>query len=78
MRTDLKSLKGRLDDEIRELGISEEQAESILTSFYASLDSQHFGDPSPPKRARRLPHLEYDEGEVDNMEEDTPHVDSSQ
>jgi hypothetical protein len=29
MRSDLKSLKSRLDDEIRELGISERQAENL-------------------------------------------------
>lgn len=38
MRTDLKILKARLDEEIRELGISEETAERILSSYYSSLD----------------------------------------
>ena len=42
------------------MGIGEEQAEHILTSFYMSLDSQHQGESSPPKRARRLSH--NDEG----------------
>ena len=65
MRTDLKSLKGRLDVEIRELGISEEQAENILTSFYQSLDSQHLGDASPPKRQRRLSRMDEPESDED-------------
>jgi len=67
MRTDLKSLKGRLDQEIRDLGISEEQAENILTSFYMSLDSQHQGEASPPKRPRRTSRLD-EEGEQAGFE----------
>ena len=54
MRLDLKSLKGRLDLEIREVGISEEQAESILKAFYMSQDSQLTGEASPPSRPRRF------------------------
>ena len=61
MRTDLKSLKSRLDEEIRELGISEAQAENLLTSFYQSLDSKHSGQASPPKRPRRLSRADLDE-----------------
>jgi hypothetical protein len=53
MRMDLMSLRSRLDDEVRELGITGDQAEAILTSFYRSLDSQHSGEASPPKRQRR-------------------------
>lgn len=53
MRSDLKSLKGKLDAEMREIGISEPKAESILTKYYDSLDSLHQGDASPPKRQRR-------------------------
>jgi len=73
MRTDLKSLKNRLDDEIRELGISEEQAESILTSYYNSLDVKHAGEATPPKRPRHKPHeyLETDEDD-DMMEPEAP------
>lgn len=59
MRTDLKTLKGRLDDEIRELGISEENAESILTSYYSSLDVQSGGE-SPHARRRRVAEVEGD------------------
>jgi len=36
MRTDLKSLKSRLDEELKELGIDHERAEAILGSFYLS------------------------------------------
>ena len=54
MRMDLKSLKSRLDLEIRELGISEEQAESILKAFYMSQDSQLTGEVSPPSRSSRF------------------------
>ena len=54
MRMDLKSLKGRLDVEIRELGISEEQAENILKTFYMSQDSQLTGEVSTPSRPRRM------------------------
>ena len=61
MRTDLKSLKRRLDKEMRKLGISEEHAESILTSFYMSLDSQHQGEASPPKKARRASRMVGDD-----------------
>jgi hypothetical protein len=66
MRMDLKSLKNRLDLEIRDLGISEVQAESILKSYYMSLDSQHSGEASPPKRHRRLSRTDGDdEDQVD-------------
>ena len=63
MRTDLHSLQRRLNDEIRELGISEEEAEEILTNYYSNLDSAHTGEASPPKRPRRESqiNLEYDE-----------------
>jgi hypothetical protein len=58
MRMDLKSLKGRLDLEIHDLGISEEQAESILKSYYTSQDSQlTSNEASPPSRPRRLSQL---------------------
>lgn len=68
MRTDLKNLKSRLDQEIRDLGIGEEEAEDILKSFYMSLDSQHQGEASPPKRARRLSRTE--EGGFETNEDD--------
>jgi hypothetical protein len=38
MRTDLKSLKYRLDEELKELGIDQDRAESILKSYYISPD----------------------------------------
>ena len=77
MRTDLKSLKGRLDLEIRDLGVSEKEAESILTSFYMSLDSQHLGEASPPKRPRRASRLESDlEDEVGTDEPGPMQLDS--
>jgi hypothetical protein len=53
MRTDLKSLKARLDEDIYELGVNSETSLAILASFYRSLDSHHSGEPSPPKRLRR-------------------------
>jgi hypothetical protein len=69
MRSDLKSLKSRLDDEIRELGISERQAENLLTSFYLSLDSRLSGEASPPKRPRK--HQSHiDANKDDDMEEE--------
>ena len=70
MRTDLKSLKTRLDAEIRDLGVSEEEAESILANFYKSLDSQHAGEASPPKRQRRHSEMEEPEDDDVGMEED--------
>lgn len=36
MRTDLKSLKNRLDEELKELGIDHDKAESILKEYYLS------------------------------------------
>jgi hypothetical protein len=53
MRSDLRSLKARLDAEMRDIGISDERAESILSRYYESLDSLHQGEASPPKRQRR-------------------------
>lgn len=53
MRADLKSLKNRLDDEIRELGIDKERAERILAEYFESLDTIYEGEASPAKRPRR-------------------------
>jgi hypothetical protein len=69
MRSDLKSLKSRLDDEIRELGISERQAENLLTSFYLSLDSRLSGQASPPKRPRKH-QSQADVNDDDDMDEE--------
>lgn len=46
MRTDLKSLKNRLDEELKELGIEPETAEAILKEYYLSQDSEEedYGD----------------------------------
>jgi hypothetical protein len=68
-RSDLKSLKSRLDEEIRDLGISERQAENLLTSFYLSLDSRHSGQASPPKRPRKHQSRVY-QNEDDEMDEE--------
>jgi hypothetical protein len=38
MRTDLKSLKNRLDEELNELGIDIEKSEEILKDYYTSQD----------------------------------------
>jgi hypothetical protein len=56
MRTDLKSLKNRLGEELTELGINEEAAEDIMASFYREQDtSSGYGDAmSPPKFQRRM------------------------
>jgi len=65
MRTDLKTLKLRLDQEIKELGMSEKQAENILSSYYKSLDSRHQGDATPPKRQRRESRAEEEDEDMD-------------
>ena len=67
MRMDLKSLKSRLDLEIRELGTSEEQAESILAAFYMSQDSQLSGEISPPSRTRRFSQMHEDDMLVEGV-----------
>ena len=36
MRTDLKTLKNRLDEELNELGINHDRAEAILKAYYLS------------------------------------------
>lgn len=41
MRTDLKSLKNRLDEELKELGIDNETAEGILKEYFTS---QHYAE----------------------------------
>lgn len=70
MRTDLKTLKRRLDEEVAELGISEDEAEKILTSFYNSLDNKHSGEASPPKRPRRMSRLPDEDDEMMDEEEE--------
>jgi hypothetical protein len=63
MRADLKSLKHRLEEELHELGIDEETAESIFNSFYHEQDAAGGrGEASPPKFQRRM--LRPDEDEV--------------
>lgn len=55
MRSDLKSLKSRLLDELTELDINEDAAESILSDFYRQsiAGPVDAGDASPLKRSRR-------------------------
>ncbi|GAX20817.1 hypothetical protein FisN_7Hh130 [Fistulifera solaris] len=52
MRSDLKSLKMRLSEEIRELGVSEEQATAILASYSGSLHDEDLTEGTPSKRQR--------------------------
>jgi hypothetical protein len=54
MRTDLKSLKDRLGDELVELQLSSELSEGLLSQFYLAQDQPKFSitDATPPKRRR--------------------------
>lgn len=54
MRTDLKTLKQRLDEELIELGITDEAQAKILSAFYQGEDAEeNTGEISPLKRQRR-------------------------
>mmetsp|Transcript_9289 Transcript_9289/g.22810 ORF Transcript_9289/g.22810 Transcript_9289/m.22810 type:complete len:946 (-) Transcript_9289:235-3072(-) len=53
MRSDLKSLKRRLQDELNELGITEGTANKILFQFYQGHHEEDQGDALTPKRLRR-------------------------
>eukprot|EP00539_Tryblionella_compressa_P013691 CAMPEP_0178822378 /NCGR_PEP_ID=MMETSP0746-20121128/4564_1 /TAXON_ID=913974 /ORGANISM="Nitzschia punctata, Strain CCMP561" /LENGTH=948 /DNA_ID=CAMNT_0020483887 /DNA_START=199 /DNA_END=3046 /DNA_ORIENTATION=- len=53
MRSDLKSLKRRLEEELNELGITEDMANQILSSFYQGHSEDDLGDASTPKRLKR-------------------------
>jgi hypothetical protein len=53
MRSDLKSLKRRLGEELNELGITEDLSNQILSRFYQGQDEDDRGDASTPKRLRR-------------------------
>ncbi|KAL3918133.1 MAG: hypothetical protein SGILL_004384 [Bacillariaceae sp.] len=53
MRSDLKSLKHRLEEELSELGIAEETMTAIFSQFYKGQDEDDKGDASTPKRLRR-------------------------
>ena len=53
MRSDLKSLKHRLGEELTELGISDETAAQIFSRYYKDADEDDHGDASTPKRLRR-------------------------
>ena len=68
MRSDMKALKSRLDNEIRCIGVSEEEAERILAAHYSSLIAQDTGEPSP-KRSRRYSGMHADHEEDAFMEE---------
>jgi len=55
MRVDLKNLKLKLEEELTELGISEEDANSILSKYYQvqQAEDEEEGDTSTPKRLKR-------------------------
>ena len=53
MRSDLKSLKRRLGDELKELGITDAMADQILFKYYQGHQEEDGGDASTPKRLRR-------------------------
>lgn len=53
MRTDLKNLKRKLEDELIELGVSEVMANKILSTFYQGQAVDERGDTSTPKRLKR-------------------------
>jgi hypothetical protein len=53
MRSDLKTLKHRLEEELTELGITEETATHIFSQYYKDQDDDDQGDASTPKRLRR-------------------------
>ena len=53
MRSDLKSLKRRLRDELSELGITDTIAKQIMFQFYQGHHEEDHGDASTPKRLRR-------------------------
>jgi len=53
MRSDLKSLKRRLGDELKELGITDAMADQILFKYYQGHQEEDAGDASTPKRLRR-------------------------
>ena len=53
MKSDLNSLKRRLEDELNELGITEGMANQILFQFYQGHQEEDKGDSSTPKRMRR-------------------------
>lgn len=53
MRSDLRSLKRRLAEELTELGISNKTASQILSKYYKGQDEDDRGDASTPKRLHR-------------------------
>jgi hypothetical protein len=54
MRSDLKTLKHRLHDELKELGMDDRIAEQTLSNYYLGQDSPvDVGEASPLKRSRR-------------------------
>jgi hypothetical protein len=57
MRSDLKSLKRRLAEELTELGITSDMASQILFQYYQGQDEDDNGDASTPKRLRRASSL---------------------
>ena len=54
MRSDLKTLKHRLHDELKELGMDDKIAEQTLSNYYLGQESPvDIGEASPLKRSRR-------------------------
>ena len=67
MRTDLQSLKRRLDEEVEALGIDDSEAEKILLSYY---NKDGFGDgedSSPFKRSRKNPEMDLETEDEDEV-----------
>jgi hypothetical protein len=60
MRSDLKSLRARLDEEVRELGMTAEDAEIILSAFYKKMDANGTSKLLPKTRNRQLSEAEND------------------
>ncbi|KAL7573225.1 hypothetical protein ACA910_021767 [Epithemia clementina (nom. ined.)] len=55
MRTDLRSLKRRLDEEVKALGIDDAEAEKIMLAYYNRDGSGDGDESSPLKRSRNNP-----------------------
>lgn len=68
MRTDLRSLKRRLDEEIQSLGIDDAEAEKILLSYY-NRDGVGDGEESPFKRSRKNAEMDLESEDEEEGEE---------
>ena len=65
MRTDLKSLKRRLDEEVKALGIDDAEAAKIMLSYYNRDVPGENQDSSPFKRSRKNAEMDETEDEDD-------------